>query len=223
MPEPDETPETSSETELSLGDHTSDVVLGVARRLRFRALERHHDSVVVKGLFVLINNAVSIALMAGAAELTREPFLFPSLGPTAFLLFYTPYAPSASPRNSVCGHLIAVLAGYGALAVTGLLAAGPAGTGVTTPRVIAAALSLGVTCGAMIWFRVPHPPAGATTLIVSLGIITHPVHLAVLMLAVVLLVVQGLAINRFAGIAYPLWSASPRTGTRGGGGRHPDE
>ena len=54
-----------------------------------------------------------------------------------------------------------------------------------------------------VWARVPHPPAGATTLIVSLGILREPEQLAVLMAAVVLLVVQGFVINRLAGIAYP--------------------
>jgi CBS-domain-containing membrane protein len=189
-----------------IGGHMSDVVLGVARRLRLPALERRYNSVAVLGLFSLVNGVISIALMAAAAALTRQPLLFPSLGPTAFLLFYTPQAASACPRNTLAGHLIGVLAGYGALAAFGLSDAGPAGTHVTAARIGAAALSLGVTAGAMAWLRVPHPPAGATTLIISLGLLTRPVELAVLMLAVVLLAGQGVAINRFAGIDYPLWA-----------------
>jgi CBS-domain-containing membrane protein len=58
----------------------------------------------------------------------------------------------------------------------------------------------------MVWLNLPHPPAGATTLIVSLGILREPWQLAVLMLAVGLLVLQGIAINRLAGLDYPLWS-----------------
>jgi CBS domain-containing membrane protein len=46
----------------------------------------------------------------------------------------------------------------------------------------------------------------ATALIVSLGVLHQPWQLGVLMLAVGLLVVQGIAINRLAGIDYPLWS-----------------
>ena len=57
--------------------------------------------------------------------------------------------------------------------------------------------------------RVPHPPAGATTLIVSLGILREPWQLGVLMVAVFLLVVQGFAINRLAGLDYPVWSPRP--------------
>src|SRR5262249_52448369 len=112
-----------------------------------------------------------------------------------------------SPRNTIIGHLIGVLAGYFALVVTGLTQAGPAlSVGVTWPRVIAAALSLGLTSGLMVLLRSPHPPAGATTLIVSLGLVTAPGKLVILMLAVVLLTVQAFLINRAAGIPYPLWN-----------------
>lgn len=74
------------------------------------------------------------------------------------------------------------------------------------PRVLAAALSLAATGAVMILFRVVHPPAGATTLIVSLGFITTPVHLVIIEIAVALMAAQALAINRLAGIDYPLWS-----------------
>jgi hypothetical protein len=53
--------------------------------------------------------------------------------------------------------------------------------------------------------------AGATTLIVSLGILREPEQLVVMMVAVAMLVVRAFAINRLAGIAYPCWSP-PRTG-----------
>src|SRR5262249_20243258 len=161
------------------------------------ALQARHSQIGVLGLFALINGLVSIGLMAMAALLTGAPFIFPSLGPTAFLLFYTPTQPAASPRNTLGGHLIGALARYIALLAFGLTERGPAlATGVTWTNVGAAALSLGLTSGAMVWFKVPHPPAGATTLIVSLGILRQPWQLAVLMLAVVLLVGQGFVINR---------------------------
>lgn len=53
-----------------------------------------------------------------------------------------------------------------------------------------------------------HPPAGATTLIISLGIISKPRELAIIEVAVFLLVAQALAINRLAGLRYPFWNAS---------------
>jgi CBS-domain-containing membrane protein len=144
--------------------------------------------------------------MSALALITHTPFIFPSLGPTAFLFFYTPTAPAASPHNTIIGHAIGVFAGYFALVVTGLTMAGPAlAVGVSWSRVIAAALSLGLTSGLMVLLKSPHPPAGATTLIISLGLLTKPWQLVVLMLAVVLLTLQAIAINRLAGIPYPLW------------------
>lgn len=193
-----------------IGGRMSDVVLGLGRRFRLPSLVQRYNSVFVLGLFSLVNGLISIGLMAAAALLTRQPFVFPSLGPTAFLLFYTPTAPASSPRNTLAGHFIGATAGYVSLAIFGLLHSGPAlAVGVSGARIGAAALSLGLTAGVMVWFKVPHPPAGATTLIVSLGILATPLKLAVLMLAVLLLVLQGFAINRLAGIAYPVWSPKP--------------
>jgi CBS-domain-containing membrane protein len=183
------------------------VLWGVARRFQLPALEARHSKVWVLALFAFVNGLVSIAIMAAVAVVTRAPFIFPSLGPTAFLLFYGPTTPAASPRNTIGGHLIGCAAGYLSLVLFGLTTRGPAlAVGVDWTNVGAAALSLALTSGAMVWCRVPHPPAGATTLIVSLGILREPWQLGVLMLAVCLLVVQGYVINRLAGIDYPLWS-----------------
>jgi hypothetical protein len=54
--------------------------------------------------------------------------------------------------------------------------------------------------------RSPHPPAGATTLIISLGILIKPWQVLLLLVVVVLLILQAFAINRLAGIPYPLWN-----------------
>ncbi|HET9887461.1 MAG TPA: HPP family protein, partial [bacterium] len=115
------------------------------------------------------------------------------------------------PRNTILGHAIGILCGYGSLVLFGLQHAPPAmATGVDAARVGATALSLAATGALMILFKAAHPPAGATTLIISLGIVTQPFHLAVIEIAVALLTVQAFLINRMAGIDYPLWSpASP--------------
>ncbi len=190
-----------------IGGEMSDIVRGLLRHIRLPWLTQHYAKTPVLAIFSFINGCISIGLMSALALITGSPFIFPSLGPTAFLFFYTPRAPSASPRYTLVGHTIGVLAGYFSLVVTGLTTAGPALTvGVTWPRVIAAALSLGLTSGLMVLFKSPHPPAGATTLIISLGLLTKPWQLLVLLIAVVLLTLQALAINRLAGIPYPLWN-----------------
>lgn len=196
-----------------IGGDMATVVWGLARRLRLPALMARHSSTMVLGIFAFVNGVLAIGIMAAAALVTGAPFIFPSLGPTAFLLFYTPLLPAASPRNTLGGHAIGAVAGYLSLVVFGLTHNAPALVeGVAWDRVGAAALSLGLTSGAMVWARVPHPPAGATTLIVSLGILREPWQLVVLMVAVLLLVVQGFAINRLAGIDYPTWSPPPQPG-----------
>ena len=190
-----------------IGGQLARVLRGLARRFQLRQLESKYDSLTMLGLFSFINGCLSIGIMAVLALVTRQAFIFPSLGPTAFLFFYTPLAPAASPRNAIYGHLIGIAAGWGSLALFGLLDAGPAvSEGVTAARVGAAALSLGLTSGVMVLAKAPHPPAGATTLIISLGILHEPLHLLVLMIAVVLLTGQAIAINRLAGLPYPLWS-----------------
>jgi CBS domain-containing membrane protein len=193
-----------------IGGDMATIVFGLARRLRVPALTARHDSTIVLAIFAFLNGLIAIAAMSLLAFVTGEPFIFPSLGPTAFLLFYTPLLAAACPRNTLGGHAIGAAAGYLSLVIFGLTDAAPAlATSVTGARVGAAALSLGLTSGLMVLARVPHPPAGATTLIVSLGILREPEQLAVLMVAVVLLVVQGFVINRLAGIPYPVWSPKP--------------
>ena len=162
-----------------------------------------------RALFNFVGCAVSIAVVALLALATRSPFVFPSLGPTAFLFFSTPNSAAASPRNTIIGHAIGTVTGYLSLVVTGLTTAGPIIlVGVSWQRVIAASLSLGITGGLMILLRVTHPPAGATTLIISLGILTTPFQLGILMLAVIILTILAIIIHRLAHISYPLWSAA---------------
>jgi CBS-domain-containing membrane protein len=156
--------------------------------------------------FVFVNGFVSVAILAGLALVSHAPFVFPSVGPTAFMLYFTPLAPTASPRNTLCGHAIGIGCGYASLRLVGLEHSPSAVLEeLHWARVLAAALSLATAGALMVLLGVVHGPAGATTLIVALGIITTPAHLGIIELAVALLVLQALALNRLAGIDYPLW------------------
>lgn len=185
----------------------------VLARLQITHLAARYSERPVWALFMFLNGFATIALLAAVAMVSRTPFVFPSLGPTAFLFFFTPRARAASPRNTIYGHAIGIACGYGALWLFGLQHAPPAmATGVSAARVGAAALSLASTGALMIFLKAAHPPAGATTLIISLGIVTRPLHLLVIEIAVAILTLQAIAINRLAGIDYPLWA--PRDGIR---------
>ena len=150
------------------------------RRLRLDWLLDHFPPGVVWAVYIFINGFLTIALLALLAVVTSSPFVFPSLGPTAFLLFRSPLQQSSSPRNTILGHAIGLACGYGAYFVTGAVNM-PFGVhpDVSWPRVYAAALSLSATGALMVLLRADHPPAGATTLIVSLGIIFKPKALAI--------------------------------------------
>lgn len=184
-----------------------DVTRGLVARFQITRLLTRHSERRVWALFMFLNGFVTIALLAAVAMVSRTPFVFPSLGPTAFLFFFTPRAPAASPRHTIYGHAIGILCGYGALWLFGLQHAPPAmATGVSAARIGAAALSLASTGALMILLKAAHPPAGATTLIISLGIVTRPFHLLMIEVAVAVLTVQAIAINRLAGLDCPTWA-----------------
>jgi CBS-domain-containing membrane protein len=158
-------------------------------------------------MYVSLAGFVTIASLGELAILCGRPWLFPSLGPTAFLMFYAPLSDTASPRHTICGNGIGIACGWLALWITGLTMAGPVDpTTMGHARVLAAALALSATGGFMVLTRNVHPPAGATTLIIALGLITRAEDLILIELAIVVLVFEALIINRLAGIAYPIWN-----------------
>ncbi|MGC2745080.1 MAG: HPP family protein [Candidatus Angelobacter sp.] len=187
---------------------------GVLAHMRLHWLLQHFPARLVWAVYVCVNGFITIGLLALLALLTGSPFVFPSLGPTAYLFFFSPLAEASSPRNAILGHAIGLICGYAAFALT-VASSPPFGLhpGVHGPRVLAAALSLSTTGALMALFRVSHPPAGATTLIVSLGIISQPKELAIIEVAVILLTAQALAINRLAGLPYPFWRCHEHPGT----------
>ena len=75
-------------------------VRGLLERLRLTRLLGRFEERLVWAAFMFINGFITIAILAATAMATRIPFIFPSLGPTAFLLFFTPNAPTASPRST---------------------------------------------------------------------------------------------------------------------------
>jgi CBS domain-containing membrane protein len=181
--------------------------------MRMEWLLLHLPPRLVWAVYVGINGFITIALLALLSLVTGSPFVFPSLGPTAYLFFFSPLSESSSPRNTILGHAIGLLCGYAAFAFA-VASSPPFGmnTGVHGPRVLAAALSLSATGALMALLRVSHPPAGATTLIVSLGIISQPKELVIIEVAVILLTIQAFAINRLAGIPYPVWKKREAAG-----------
>src|SRR5262245_4801765 len=189
---------------------SADHILPLLHRLRLDWLLQHFPPRLVRSAYVFVNGFITIGLLALLALLSGNPFVFPSLGPTAYLLFFSPLVEASSPRHTILGHAIAIFCGYGAFVITGA-AAQPfaAHVGIFWPRILAAALSLSTTAALMVLLRINHPPAGATTMIISLGIISKPGEVVIIEVAVFLLVAQAFVINRLAGLAYPFWTSPP--------------
>jgi CBS domain-containing membrane protein len=159
----------------------------------------------VLGLYVMLAAALTTFLLAGLDHVFHEPFIFPSLGPTIFILFFAPLSVQAAPRNVVGGQLLGIACGYLALMIFQLQDAPADIFDLSTRQICSATLALSLTAGLMIWTGLLHAPAGATTLIVALGLVHTLPHLVILFGAVVVAVIFAGAMNRAVGIAYPLW------------------
>lgn len=161
-------------------------------------------------LYTFVGGLLTIALSGALAWGLDEPLVFPSLGATAFLFFETPMAEVASPRNTMIGHYVGALVATLWLFVFGLQdEANVLVEGFSPERAAAVALSVGCTGGILRLLRAAHPPAGATTVIVSAGLLHTGEHLAALAAGVALLTLSAHATNRLLGVPAPRW-ASPR-------------
>jgi HPP family len=162
-------------------------------------------------VYAAVVAAVAMALAGLVGVLLRQPWLFPSLGPTIMVITETPATPAAHPRNVFVGHVVGVAAGYVALLVTGLRT-GPSAieTGLDARRVLAAVIALTATVLALQLLRMPHAPAGATTLIVGLGILKTPWDLVVIVLSVLLVTIVASGANILATVRQAGVTDAPR-------------
>jgi CBS-domain-containing membrane protein len=160
-------------------------------------------------LYTALGSLLTITLSGLLAWALDEPLVFPSLGATAFLFFETPMAEVASIRNTLIGHTVATLVGFFWLSVFGFVGDPSAiVTGFTAGRVACVALSLACTGGILRLLRAAHPPAGATTVIVSVGLLTTVSQLAILLSGVLLLSAAAWSLNRALGVPAPLWTGA---------------
>jgi hypothetical protein len=159
-------------------------------------------------VYTALGSLFAIALSGLWAWLFDEPLLFPSLGATAFLFFETPLAEVGTPRNAIVGHMVAIGAALASLGAFGLLDAPSVYVeGVTPARIGAVAFSVAVTGGVLRLLRAAHPPAGATTIIVSSGLLAKPHQVAAVVGGVALITAAGWALNRLMGVPAPVWAA----------------
>jgi hypothetical protein len=118
-----------------------------------------------------VASAFLVILVGAIGCLAGKPWLIPSLGPTAYLQGETPAHPASRFYNTVVGHVIGLGMGFAAVAMFNAWQS----PGVLTdhqlvwPRVAASAVALFLTMLVALLLKASHPPAGATTLLVTLG------------------------------------------------------
>ena len=139
-----------------------------------------------------LHTGVLIAAIGVFAWATGLPALFPSLGPSAFVLATFPESEASNARRVVGSHALGVAAG---LSTYHLFASGVIVTSQIAPfslvglRLAVSGVGATVlTVTGMLHLGVRHPPACATTLIVALGILPSFFQGALIVAAVVVLV-----------------------------------
>lgn len=175
---------------------------------------RQKDTQLLIILFALIAGTTALAIITMAAQLTKLPLLFPPLAPSAFILFYTPLSPSASPRNVFLSHTMGLGVGLLCLKVMAFFYTeqslfDPAA--MSWQRVVVIGLSTGLIGLLMIVLRCVHPPAAATALIAALGYFKNIFQVMALVAAVILLLVEAVVFVRLiGGLPYPIWKIDQR-------------
>lgn len=139
-----------------------------------------------------LHTGLHIAAIGLFAWATGLPALFPSLGPSAFVLAMFPAGEASNPRRVIGSHALGVVAG---LLSYHLVAPGVVVTGQIPPLsvpglrlTVSSVLAIILTVTGMLQFDIRHPPACATTLIVALGLLPRVSDGVLMIVAVVGLV-----------------------------------
>jgi hypothetical protein len=134
-----------------------------------------------------------------------QPFIFPSLGPTAFILAFDRRGERTQSVRIVVSHLVGGIAGllaYSLLASGVALTADPAAFSPGGLRLAASGVvSIVLTSWGMIATDSIHAPACATTLIVSLGLLSTPLQVAIIVGSVCVVV----AVHSLVVAGYDRW------------------
>jgi len=157
---------------------------------------------------------VLVTVLGAVAWLSGQPFVFPSLGPSAFLLAFERRGDRGSLSRIVASHAIGGVAGLLAYTLLGAgvtLTATPApGSAAGLHLVASGVCSIVLTSWGMIATDTNHAPACATTLIVSLGLLSTPIQVGIIVSSVVVLVVvHGTAVagfRRLVEVAHPRYA-----------------
>jgi hypothetical protein len=137
----------------------------------------------------------AIFVVAIAAVAAGQPWLIPSLGPTAYLMAENPAHPTSRFYNAVVGHAIGIGAAFAALEIFGtkndpsVLVTHE----LTGARAWTAVVAIAISVLIAVLARASHPPAAATTLLFALGGLTATRN-AVIATMIGVLIVSGVGV-----------------------------
>lgn len=155
---------------------------------------RRHVSIPTT-LWAPLMSGLMLLLVGGLGMAFARPWLFPSLGPTAYLQTVSPERDEARLYHVIVGHGVGIAAGF--LAVFLLH---PASTGtehLTMAHVLAGFLAVALTIAGGMALHADHAPACSTTLMITLGVVPFTRYEAVILTLGVLLVgITGEALRR---------------------------
>jgi CBS-domain-containing membrane protein len=137
------------------------------------------------GWIACVLAAGGVAAMSVAAWVTGLPAVVPSLAPSLLGAAASPGRREHTPTTLLVGHFIAILAALASLVAFDLLGEPPAlVAGVSAARMVALPVALALTLAGMLIVRRLHPAAGATALLVGMGIVRPGGDLVVLIAAI---------------------------------------
>jgi CBS-domain-containing membrane protein len=152
-----------------------------------------------KDLFIApLCEAALLSIVALAGWLTQKPFIFASLGPTAYELIETPERQTAQPYNVIVGHLIGVIAGFLGIYLTNAWNAPAVGSStVSLQRMGASIIAAGLTVFLTLLLKASQPAAVSTTLLIALGVLQRGQDAFIIMGAVILIFIPGEALRKW--------------------------
>jgi len=185
-------------------------------RLSIPSLLAGCDERKVISLVAAVNGGMALLILTVLAWLVDLPLLFPALGPSAFILFSSPFSPAAAPRSVIVGHFVCIIVGYATWRLVSFAGGHPVSleTG-GWPVLASASIAMAASCVLLVCLACPHAPACASALITAFGAADGWVPLLGMATGVVLLTVQAVLVSRLAGVSMPIWSPRVRDAQHG--------
>lgn len=147
-----------------------------------------------------LHTGLLIAVLGMLTWASGLPTLFPSLGPSAFVLAMFPESEASNPKRVIGSHVLGAVAGFLAyhLFAPGIVVTGhiPPFSLVGLRLAVSSVVAIVLTVTGMLHFGIRHPPACATTLIVALGLLPTVSDGVVIIVAVVVIVAVQLLLLR---------------------------